>query len=57
MIKDAICSAPIFAFSTETDPYIIDSDASNVGQGAVVSQIQNCEEKVICYFSSFFFSG
>ena len=54
VIKEAICSAPILAFPTTTDPYIIDCNASNVGQGAVVSQIQNCEEKVICYFSRFF---
>ena len=54
MIKEALCSAPILAFPTETDPFIIDCDASNVGQGAVLSQIQNGEEKVICYFSRCF---
>ena len=55
VINEAICSAPILAFPTETDPYIIECDASNVGYGAVVSQIQNSEEKVICYFSRFIF--
>ena len=33
---------------------MIDCDASNVGQGTVLSQIQNGEEKVICYFSKCF---
>ena len=53
-IKNTLCSAPILAFRTETDPFVIDCDASNVGQGAVLSQIQNGEEKVICYFSRCF---
>ena len=34
-IKNALCSAPILAFPSETDPFVIDCDASNVGQGAV----------------------
>ena len=31
--------------------FVLDCDASNVGTGAVLSQIQNGEEKVISYFS------
>ncbi|MCG7876282.1 MAG: RNase H-like domain-containing protein [Candidatus Thiodiazotropha endolucinida] len=54
IIKDTLCSAPLLAFPTETDPFVLDCDASNVGQGAVLSQIQNGEEKVICYFSRCF---
>ena len=54
LIKEALCSAPILAFPTETDPFIIDCDASYIGQGAVLSQIQNGEEKVVCYFSRCF---
>ena len=53
-IKEALCSAPILAFPTENDPFVVDCDASNVGQGAVLSQIQNGEEKVIGYFSRCF---
>lgn len=34
--------------------YILDTDASNVGLGAVLSQLQNGEEKVICYYSKTF---
>ena len=33
---------------------MIDCDASNVAQGGVLSQIQNSEEKVVCYFSRCF---
>ena len=53
-IKEALCSAPLLAFPTETDPFIIDCDASGVGQGAVLSQVQNGEEKVISYYSRCF---
>ena len=53
-IKEALCSAPLLAFPTETDLFIIDCDASGVGQGAVLSQVQNGEEKVISYFSRCF---
>ena len=31
----------VLAFSTETGPYILDTDASNFGLGGVLSQIQN----------------
>ena len=53
-IKKALCSAPILAFPTESDPYVVDIDASGAGQGAVLSQIQNGEENVISYFSRCF---
>ena len=32
--------------------FILDTDASNIGIGAVLSQVQDKEEKVIQYFSS-----
>ena len=32
--------------------FILDTDASNIGIGAVLSQVQDKEEKVIEYFSS-----
>ena len=49
-----MCSAPILAFPTKSDPFILDCDASNTGQGAVLSQIQNGEDKMISYFSRCF---
>ena len=42
------------SFPTETDQFIIDTDASLVGQGAVLSQKIDGKEKVIGYFSKCF---
>lgn len=50
-IKEFLWAAPILAFPTENDDFILDCDAANVGQGAVLSQVQNDEEKVICYWN------
>ena len=46
-LRDALVRAPVLAFSTETGPYILDTDASNFGLGGVLSQIQNDVECVI----------
>ncbi len=35
-------------------PYIVDTDASNLAIGAVLSQVQDGEEKVIMYGSKAF---
>lgn len=44
--------APILSYPLlQGQPFILDCDASNVGIGAVLSQLQNGEEKVICYYS------
>ena len=53
-IKEALTTAPILAFPTENDHFILDCDASLTAQGAVLSQVQNGEEKVIGYFSKCF---
>ena len=53
-IKAALTNAPILSFPTETDQFIIDTDASLVGQGAVLSQKIDGKEKVIGYFSKCF---
>ena len=50
-LKTALTTSPILAFPNETDSFIIDCDASAVGLGCVLSQVQNEEEKVIAYFS------
>ncbi|KAK3107513.1 hypothetical protein FSP39_016272 [Pinctada imbricata] len=50
-LKQLLTSSPILAFPTENDPFILDTDASLTGIGAVLSQIQNGEEVVIAYAS------
>ncbi|CAG2197901.1 unnamed protein product [Mytilus edulis] len=53
-LKTTLISAPILAYPTREDLFILDTDASNVGMGAVLSQLQDGVEKVICYFSKTF---
>lgn len=50
-LKRALTAAPILAYPTRNDKFILDTDASNFGVGAVLSQIQDGEEKVIAYGS------
>jgi transposase InsO family protein len=50
-LKSALTSAPVLSYPTETDKFILDTDASNSGIGAVLSQLQNGVERVIAYAS------
>ena len=50
-IKECLTTAPVLAYPRVTDQFILDTDASNVGIGAVLSQVQDGEERVIGYFS------
>ena len=50
-LKKALTSAPILSYPLGNGNFILDTDASNVGLGAVLSQIQDGQEKVIGYFS------
>jgi len=50
-LKQALTSSPILSFPSGDEKFILDTDASNIGIGAVLSQIQGGEEKVIAYFS------
>ena len=43
--------APIMAYLNDKGEYILDTDASDVGIGAVLSQIQDGQEKVTAYGS------
>ena len=53
-IKYALVNAPVLAFPTENDKFILDTDASLTGQGGVLSQVIDGKEKVIGYFSKCF---
>ena len=48
-IKHRLSSAPILAFPQLDVPFILDSDASDSGLGAVLSQVQCGKERVIAY--------
>ena len=50
-LKEILISAPILSYPDFSLPYILDTDASDVGTGAVLSQIQDTKEKVIAYYS------
>ena len=44
-------TSPILAYPREEGLFVLDTDACDVGIGAVLSQIQEGTEKVIAYFS------
>lgn len=50
-LKRKLISSPILSFPEKFGEFVLDTDASNHGIGAVLSQIQNGSEKVIAYFS------
>ena len=50
-LKDGLVSAPVLGYPDPTLPYILDTDASAVGVGAVLSQVQEGKERVIAYYS------
>ena len=51
-IRRRLVTAPILAFPDYTRPFILDTDASDTGIGAVLSQVQKDErERVIAYAS------
>lgn len=50
-LKVALCEAPILAYPVPHCDFILDTDASNVGIGSVLSQVQNGKECVISYGS------
>ena len=44
-MKAALTTTPVLAFPTPSDPFILDTDASNTGTGAVLFQMQGGQEK------------
>ncbi len=53
-LKDVLFKAPVLAFPNPDEPYIMDTDASNLAIGAVLSQEQDGEDRVIMYGSKTF---
>ena len=50
-LKERLCMPPVLAFPRKDCEFILDTDASFYGIGAVLSQVQDGVEKVICYAS------
>ena len=50
-LKRALLEAPILSFPRDEGEFVLDTDASNYGIGAVLSQVQDGEERVIAYGS------
>jgi len=50
-LKEAMITTPILAMPTDEDEYTLDTDASDLAIGAVLSQKQNGIERVIAYAS------
>lgn len=48
-LKRRLTSSPILAYPNFDRPFILDTDASDTGLGAVLSQVQNGKERVIAY--------
>lgn len=51
-IKERLTSVDFLAMPDYSLPFRLHTDSSNVGAGAVLTQIQNNEERIIGYFSS-----
>ena len=49
-LRHALTTAPILSFPVPGEPFIVDTDVSGVGLGAVLSQEQNGVERVIAYY-------
>ena len=50
-LKATLAVAPVLRFPVKDAPYILDTDASNTGIGAVLSQVVDGQERVLGYAS------
>nr|WP_253310135.1 reverse transcriptase domain-containing protein [Rickettsia endosymbiont of Ceutorhynchus assimilis] len=50
-LKGALCTSPVLSYPDYKGMLILDTDASNISVGAVLSQIQNSQEHVVEYYS------
>jgi hypothetical protein len=50
-LKEVMCTAPVLGYPRPEGKFILDTDASNMGIGAVLSQVQDGSEEVVAYFS------
>jgi hypothetical protein len=50
-LKACLVTSPVLALPNDTDTFVLDADASDRSVGAVLSQIQDGQERVIAYAS------
>jgi hypothetical protein len=50
-LKEALCTAPVLGYPRPGEKFIVNTEASNMGIGVVLSQVQDGGERVIAYFS------
>ena len=50
-LEQILCQAPVLGYPEPKLQYILDTDASAVGVGGVLSQVQEGKERVIAYYS------
>jgi hypothetical protein len=50
-LRNAMVRAPVLALPNATDPFILDTDASDKSVGAELIQIQEGEERAVAYES------
>ncbi len=51
VLKEKLTTHPVVAMPDDVGEYVLDTDASNLAIGAVLSQVQEGQEKVIAYAS------
>lgn len=51
VLRDRLCDTPVLAYPDPNLPFILYTDASDVGVGAVLSQVQDGTERVVQYLS------
>ena len=53
-LKSGLTTTPILAFPMMKEPFILYTDANRTAMGAVLSQVQDGQERAICYASKAF---
>ena len=50
-VKDLLVHAPVLAYPNNDDPYVLDTDASNIAVAAALYQVQQGQERAISFAS------